>query len=55
MRSWADMQIMRVASRCSVSIAELRHRHTIGDLLDYVEWLEFEDDCAQQAAEEAEQ
>ncbi len=44
---------MRIAAdeRCSVSLAQLRHDHAIADVLDYVEWLEWQDACAQDEAE----
>lgn len=47
---------MRIAAdeRCSVSVASLKNDHTIGDLLDYVEWLDWQDACIQSEMEEAE-
>jgi len=53
MRSWAHMHMVRVATdqRCAVALAALRTDHTIGDLCDYVEWLDWDDAKAQDAAE----
>lgn len=40
--------MIRVATdeRCAVSLADLRRDHTIIDLIDYYEALDFADDCA---------
>jgi len=40
------MRRIATSENCSVSLADLWHRHTISDVLDYVEMLDWHDEMA---------